>query len=155
MVNPLLKVSNSISNLIDINLRDHNFYHHTFSLHEKEDYIGYGVNFEKMRKIFIIRAPYVINNKTDIDYQMRIYMEDGETLLKVVELKSDQVYPIDHKDYNKKFSISSILTPDEWSNSIKFRTIIEKVPKNTTVMILDLILFNFRLICIMESSSVL
>ncbi len=35
----------------------------------------------------------------------------------------------------RRFSISNINTPMEWSKAIKFRTIIDKVPKKMTVIL--------------------
>jgi hypothetical protein len=45
-------------------------------------------------------------------------------------------YPISQKEMDFKFSISSEITPDEWSNPIKIRTVVERVPKNATVRLL-------------------
>ncbi|CDW82625.1 ph domain containing protein [Stylonychia lemnae] len=98
----------------------------------KDDYIGFGVKFENMRKVFMLRSPYVVNNMTDQDYQLKILEEDGKTIIKIVEFKPMQCYPIGYEDMNQRFSISSALAPNQWSNSIKFKTIIDKVPKNTT-----------------------
>lgn len=54
-----------------INLRD--IYHYKHQISDiKWDYIAYGVKFENMRKILTLRAPFVINNNTDIDYKIRL-----------------------------------------------------------------------------------
>ena len=50
------------------------------------DYVAYGVKFENMRKILIIRAPFVFNNLTDVNYKMRLLKIDGKTLIKTVTL---------------------------------------------------------------------
>jgi hypothetical protein len=49
-----------------LNLRDQNFYHHYIK--NKDDFVGYGVKIDNMRKNLIFRAPYVINNMTDCNY---------------------------------------------------------------------------------------
>ena len=57
-----------INTFLDVNLKDINYYHHQFSKKEPANYVGFGVKFENMRKILLIRSPYVINNKTETDY---------------------------------------------------------------------------------------
>lgn len=44
-------------NLIEVNLKDPNFYHHRFS---KDEYVGYGVKVEKLKRYLIIRSQFVI-----------------------------------------------------------------------------------------------
>ena len=121
----------------DINLRDINHYHHEFKTNNAfhENYVGYGVKIENMKQVFMVRSPYVMNNMTDLEYFMRILREDGKTLIKTVEMKPNSCFPIAYEDMNLRFSLSSLRSPNQWSNSIKFKTIIEKVPKNKTVSI--------------------
>jgi hypothetical protein len=85
------------------NLRNQNFYHHYVTKADKDDYVAYGVKFENMRKILVIRAPYVFNNLTDVNYKLRLLKHDGVTLLKVVTLEPGQCYPIDLKEMDMKF----------------------------------------------------
>lgn len=89
--------------------------------------------FENMRKILIIRSPYTISNLTDINYFLHLFELDGK-IFKKINLKPGDVYPIGNKDMECKFSLSSEYTPHEWSNPIKIRTLVERVPKNTTVI---------------------
>jgi len=62
---------------LDINLRNQNFYHHILNEKNRDDYVAYGVKFENMRKVLIIRAPFVFNNLTDVTYSMRLLKNDG------------------------------------------------------------------------------
>ena len=63
-----------------LNLRDMRTYIHDFSP-VKDDYIAYGVQFLNMRKVLNLRAPYVINNRTDCDYMLKLLTEDGEQII--------------------------------------------------------------------------
>lgn len=73
--------------MIDLNLRNQNFYNIILSDKSKDDYVGYGVKFENMRKILILRAPYVFNNLTDVIYKMRLLKPDGSSVLRTITLK--------------------------------------------------------------------
>ena len=93
----------AVLNIIDINLRNTNFYHHIIDDHNKEDYVAYGVKLEGMRKVLIVRAPYVFNNLTDVNYKLRLLKFDGKTTIKTITLEPGQCYPIDIKDIEYKF----------------------------------------------------
>jgi len=56
-----------------------------------------------MRRVLIIRAPYVINNLTDNTYKLRLLKPDSKSILKVVTLEPGQCYPIDLKEQEYKF----------------------------------------------------
>jgi hypothetical protein len=60
-----------------LNLRDMRTYIHDFSA-TKDDYIAYGVQFENMRKVLNLRQPYVINNRTDSEYMLKLIGDKGE-----------------------------------------------------------------------------
>ena len=82
----------------------------------------------------IVRAPFVFNNLTDVNYTMRLLKHDGKTLLKTVTLVPGACYPIDIKEMEYKFQLSNDLTQvGEWSSPIRIKTIVERVPKNATV----------------------
>ena len=141
-----------------INLRDVYHYKHQLS-DSKQDYIAYGLKFENMRRILTLRAPFVINNNTDTDYKIRLKDEDKKISEKIIELNSGSCYPISLDDMRKRFSICSMKTENEWSNQIKIRTIVERLPKNTTVTktynkLFINISYVFRLSCTMGSSLV-
>lgn len=82
-----------------------------------------------MRKVLIIRAPFVFNNLTAINYKLRLLKIDGKTVIKTVELAPGQCYPIDIKELDYKFQLSNDINSHEWSSPIKIRTIVDKVPK--------------------------
>ena len=86
-----------------------------------------------MRKVLIIRSPFVFNNLTDVNYKMRLLKIDGTTILKTVTLVPGQCYPIDVKELEYKFQLSNEFTENEWSSPIRIKTIVEKVPKGATV----------------------
>lgn len=60
----------------------------------------------------MLRSPYVMNNMTDLEYQMKILQEDGKTIIKVIELKPMQCFPIAYEDMNLRFSISCARSPN-------------------------------------------
>jgi hypothetical protein len=101
----LLKVINQTQsyNYLDINLRNPNFYHHVLQDRCPQDYVCYGVKVEDMRRVLIIKAPFVINNLTDNTYKLRLLKLDSKSILKVVTLEPGQCYPIDLKEQEYKF----------------------------------------------------
>lgn len=60
----------------------------------------------------MLRSPYVMNNMTDQDYQLKILEEDGKTLIRIIEFKPMQCFPIAYEDMNQRFSLSCTLTPN-------------------------------------------
>lgn len=70
----------------DVNLRNQNFYHHFINDKNKDDYVAYGVKLDNMRKVLIIRAPFVFSNLTAINYKLRLLKIDGKTVIKTVDL---------------------------------------------------------------------
>ena len=70
---------------------------------------------------------------TDTEYQLKILDDLGKKVIELIEFKPGQCYPIDFNAMERRFSLSNMNTPMEWSKAIKFRTIIEKVPKKMTV----------------------
>lgn len=124
-----------LTHFLDINLRNQNFYHHILNEKNRDDYVAYGVKFENMRKVLIIRAPFVFNNLTDVTYSMRLLKNDGSTVIKTVNLIPEQCYPIDFKEIIEcRFQLSC--EGGEWSSPIRIKTIVEKVPKNATVRLI-------------------
>jgi hypothetical protein len=116
-----------------VNLRNQNFYHHFINERNKDDYVAYGVKLDGMRKVLIVRAPFVFNNLTDVNYKMRLLKIDGKTVIKTVDLSPGQCYPIDIRELEYKFQLSNDINSNEWSSPIKIKTIVEKVPKGATV----------------------
>ena len=86
-----------------------------------------------MRKLVVIRAPFVFQNLTEVTYRLKLLKHDGRTLIRIVTLTTGQCFPIDVKEYECKFQLSNDFNPDEWSSPIRIKTILEKVPKNATV----------------------
>jgi hypothetical protein len=115
--------------------------------------VAYGVKFENMKKVLIIRAPFVFNNLTDVNYKLRLLKIDGTTVLKTITMVPGQCYPIDVKELEYKFQLSNDFTENEWSSPIRIKTIVEKVPKGATVSLLIQIYNEFRLTSITGSSS--
>lgn len=115
--------------------------------------MAYGVKFENMKKVLIIRAPFVFNNLTDVNYKLRLLKIDGTTVLKTITMVPGQCYPIDVKELEYKFQLSNDFTENEWSSPIRIKTIVEKVPKGATVSLLIQIYNEFRLTSITGSSS--
>jgi hypothetical protein len=89
-----------------------------------------------MKKVLIIRAPFVFNNLTDVNYKLRLLKIDGTTVLKTITMVPGQCYPIDVKELEYKFQLSNDFTENEWSSPIRIKTIVEKVPKGATVSLL-------------------
>ena len=129
----VLKSKKCNFNGIDVNLKDPNHYHHVYTRGNEQDYVGFGIKFQNMKKILLIRSPYTITNMTDTEYQLKILDDLGKKVIELIEFKPGQCYPIDFNAMERRFSLSNMNTPMEWSKAIKFRTIIEKVPKKMTV----------------------
>lgn len=94
--------------------------------------MAYGVKLDNMRKVLVIRAPFVFSNLTAINYKLRLLKMDGKTVIKTVELVPGQCYPIDVRELDYKFQLSNDINAHEWSSPIKIRTIVDKVPKGAT-----------------------
>lgn len=87
----------------DINLRNQNFNVHQLVGNNTEEYVTYGVKFENMRKLLIIRSPYCFNNMTDVTYKIRLLSPDGKQMIRIITLEPGQCYPIDMKEMQYKF----------------------------------------------------
>jgi hypothetical protein len=64
-----------------------NFFYHFFDKKVQEDFVGYGVKFENMRKMLVIRSPYTMTNLTDVNYRLRLIDPTGKQVLKIIEMK--------------------------------------------------------------------
>lgn len=79
------------------NLKDSDFYHFVLS---SDEYVGYGVKIQNMKRYLIIRSPYVINNQTNRAYRLRLisHHEASHSEGKLVELNPGQSYPLKQQE---------------------------------------------------------
>lgn len=49
-------------------MKDPNFYHYKIT---KDEYVGYGMKIDNLKKYLIIRSEFVISNKTSRVYKIR------------------------------------------------------------------------------------
>lgn len=123
------------------NLKDSEFYHFVLN---QDEYVGYGVKVQNMKRYLIIRSPYVINNQTNRPYRLRLIGHDSShSEGKIVELNPGQSYPLRHQELKMQFQIQFVHESPEnilksknvWSKAHKIDSIARKVPLNMTTYV--------------------
>jgi hypothetical protein len=79
--------------LVGINICDTSFYRIDFT-DKKPDYLIYGVKVENLRRVLLIRSPYVIFNHTSKPYRLRFMHHANSSELKSQVLFTGQAYPL-------------------------------------------------------------
>lgn len=124
------------------NLKDLDFYHHVLGT---DEYVGYGVKIQNMKRYLIIRSPYVINNQTNRAYRIKLLGNHDGTHGegKLIELGPGQTYPLKPSEIKMLFQIqfahestdNILRSKNVWSKAHKVHSIAKKVPLNFTTYV--------------------